>query len=174
MFPDDFTFNLLIDSFIKDQDFKGLWCCSSSSVWLDMCMRQTQSWEVSNSIQELVRWWRKWCFRSRLSESLHRFCHFMPSADIWLPNLSSVWVDECVDVLLDLVWVLIVNVCVVNVQWQEERIMGASLMLAGLKQENSVGFSARLLGLALIGVYALVMGETKLFEPLSQLSQLLC
>lgn len=47
----------------------------------------------------------------------------------------------------------------VCVQWQEERSLGASLMLAGLKQENSVGFSARLLGLALIGVYALVMGE---------------
>ncbi len=54
-----------------------------------------------------------------------------------------------------------------NVQWQEERIMGASLMLAGLKQENSAGFSARLLGLALIGVYALVMGETMLFQALN-------
>ncbi len=57
--------------------------------------------------------------------------------------------------------------CVLNVQWQEERIMGASLMLAGLKQENSAGFSARLLGLALIGVYALVMGETMLFQTLN-------
>lgn len=38
IFPDDFTFNLLIDSYIKDGDFKSKFCfkkkaCVQSAIW---------------------------------------------------------------------------------------------------------------------------------------------
>ncbi|KAF4110409.1 28S ribosomal protein S27, mitochondrial [Onychostoma macrolepis] len=111
LFPDDFTFNLLIDSFIKDKDFKG--ACSL----VEEVMLQESFERVSTQIL-----------------SLYALSQYLATK----PELSL----------------------------QEERSVGASLMLAGLKQENSAGFSARLLGLALIGKVELTRGIHAVFHEM--------
>ncbi|XP_051950962.1 28S ribosomal protein S27, mitochondrial [Xyrauchen texanus] len=109
MFPDDFTFNLLIDSYLKDQDFKG--ACSV----VEEVMLQEAFDQISTQIL-----------------SLYALSKYLATK----PELS----------------------------WQEERNIGASLLLAGLKQENSVGFSARLLGSALIGTVEISRGIHSVFH----------
>uniref|UniRef100_A0A9J7YZ39 Mitochondrial ribosomal protein S27 n=1 Tax=Cyprinus carpio carpio TaxID=630221 RepID=A0A9J7YZ39_CYPCA len=111
MFPDDFSFNLLIDSFIKDEDFKG--ACSV----VEEVMLQESFERISTQIL-----------------SLYALSKYLATK----PELS----------------------------WQEERSLGASLMLDGLKHENSVGFSARLLGLALIGKVELSRGIHAVFHEM--------
>ncbi|XP_065104153.1 small ribosomal subunit protein mS27 [Paramisgurnus dabryanus] len=111
MFPDDFTFNLLIDSYIKDEDFKGA-CAVVEEVML-----QESFEKISTQILSLY--------------ALSRYLDTKPA-----------------------------------LTWQEERNIGASLLLAGLKQENSVGFSAQLLGCALIGKVELSRGIHSVFHQM--------
>ncbi|KAL6458736.1 hypothetical protein MHYP_G00322080 [Metynnis hypsauchen] len=111
MFPDEFTFNLLIDSYLKDGDYKGA-CSVVEEVMLQEAFDQPTTQILS----------------------LHALSKYLAVK----PDLS----------------------------WQEERNMGAALMLAGLKQENSAGLSAQLLGHALIGKVEIARGIHAVFRQM--------
>ncbi|XP_023250034.1 28S ribosomal protein S27, mitochondrial [Seriola lalandi dorsalis] len=109
IFPDDFTFNLLIDPYIKDGDFK-----SACSV-----------------VEEVM-----------LQEAFN-----LPSTQILsLYALGSYLATRPQ---------LIVS---------EERALGASLLICGLKQDNIVGLSAQLLGNALLGKVEISNGIHAVFK----------
>ncbi|XP_022613515.1 28S ribosomal protein S27, mitochondrial [Seriola dumerili] len=109
IFPDDFTFNLLIDPYIKDGDFK-----SACSV-----------------VEEVM-----------LQEAFN-----LPSTQILsLYALGSYLATRPQ---------LIVS---------EERALGASLLICGLKQDDIVGLSAQLLGNALLGKVEISNGIHAVFK----------
>ncbi|KAJ8287003.1 hypothetical protein GJAV_G00045900 [Gymnothorax javanicus] len=111
MFPDDLTFNLLINSFIKDEDFKGA-CMVVEEVMLQ------EAFDLPST--QIV--------------SLHALAMYLAAK----PELS----------------------------WQEERSIGAGLFIAGLKQENSAGRSAQLLGCALLGKVEMSRGIRAVFQQM--------
>ncbi|KAM6965725.1 small ribosomal subunit protein mS27 [Aplochiton taeniatus] len=114
IFPDDFTFNLLIDSFIKDEDFK-----SACSV-----------------VEEVM-----------LQESFD----LLSTQILSLRALTSYLATKPVLTIT------------------EERALGASLLIAGLKQDNPLGLSAQLLGMSLLGKVEMAKGIHAVFKgmPLS-------
>ncbi|KAF7667464.1 hypothetical protein LDENG_00061350 [Lucifuga dentata] len=109
IFPDDFTFNLLINSYIKDGDFK-----SACSV-VEEVMLQEAFDLPSTQILSLYALGSYLATRPQLTES-------------------------------------------------EERALGASLFLSGMKLENTVGFSAQLLGTALLGKVEMLKGIHVVFR----------
>ncbi|KAI5614089.1 28S ribosomal protein S27, mitochondrial [Silurus asotus] len=109
MFPDEFTFNILIDSYLKDEDYKG--ACAV--------------------VEEVM-----------LQEAFD-----LPTTQILSLFALSKYLATKPDI-----------------SWQQERNIGATLLLAGLKQENSVGFSAQLLGHAFIGKVELARGIHAVFH----------
>ncbi|XP_029915034.1 small ribosomal subunit protein mS27 [Myripristis murdjan] len=109
IFPDDFTFNLLIDSYIKDEDFKNA-CAVVEEVMLQ------EAFDLP-STQIL---------------SLYALGNYLATK----PQLTVA----------------------------EERALGASLLLVGLKQDNTVGFTAQLIGNALLGKVEMLKGIHTVFR----------
>ncbi|KAM9744325.1 small ribosomal subunit protein mS27 [Menidia menidia] len=114
VFPDDFTFNLLLDSFIKDGDFK-----SACSVVEEVMLQEAFNLQSTQIL------------------SLYALGNFLGTR----PQLTV----------------------------SEERSLGASLLLCGLHQDNTVGHSAQLLGNALLGKVEILKGIHVVFKgmPLS-------
>ncbi|RVE68049.1 hypothetical protein OJAV_G00087780 [Oryzias javanicus] len=109
IFPNDFTFNLLLDSFIKDKDFKS--ACS---------------------VVEEVMLQEAFDLRSTQILSLYALSNYLSTK----PQLTI----------------------------SEERSLGASLLLCGLKQHSTVGLSAQLLGNALLGKVEFLKGIHAVFK----------
>ncbi|XP_070760809.1 small ribosomal subunit protein mS27 [Enoplosus armatus] len=109
IFPDDFTFNLLVDSYIKDGDFK-----SACSVVEEVMLQEAFDLPSTQIL------------------SLHALGSYLATR----PQLAV----------------------------SDERSLGASLLICGRKQDNTVGLSAELLGNALLGKVEMLKGIHAMFK----------
>nr|XP_004547191.1 28S ribosomal protein S27, mitochondrial isoform X2 [Maylandia zebra] len=109
IFPDDFTFNLLMDSFIKDADFK-----SACSVVEEVMLQEAFDLPSTQIL------------------SLYALGSYLATR----PQLAV----------------------------SEERALGASLLICGQKQDNTIGLSAQLLGNAFLGKVENLKGIHAVFK----------
>ncbi|XP_051923057.1 28S ribosomal protein S27, mitochondrial [Hippocampus zosterae] len=109
IFPDNFTSNLLIDSYLKDKDFK-----SASSVVEELMLQEAFDLPSTQIL------------------SLYTLASYLATR----PQLTV----------------------------SQERALGASLLICGLKQDNSVGLTARFLGNILLGKVEMQNGIHAVFK----------
>ncbi|XP_019743771.1 small ribosomal subunit protein mS27 isoform X1 [Hippocampus comes] len=109
IFPDNFTSNLLIDSYLKDEDFK-----SASSVVEELMLQEAFDLPSTQIL------------------SLYTLASYLATR----PQLTV----------------------------SQERALGASLLICGLKQDNSVGLTARFLGNVLLGKVEMQKGIHAVFK----------